>query len=145
MAGSRLVRHLGYAFPGLVCLRVPQRGWFQRDWCAVTGSLVDGCRLTGLFYGDHSPKVFFAQCIGSVIICGATFAAAMTVFGVLKAAGHLRISRDGEEEGMDLHEHGISAYPEYVISALAAPQGMGRDTVHIPAASDARTMAGSIK
>jgi Amt family ammonium transporter len=24
---------------------------------------------------------------------------------------------------MDLHEHGISAYPEYVISALASPAG----------------------
>ena len=35
---------------------------------------------------------------------------------------------------MDLHEHGISAYPEYVISALAAPQGMPRDTVgYVPA------------
>jgi hypothetical protein len=25
---------------------------------------------------------------------------------------------------MDLHEHGISAYPEYVISAIGAPAGM---------------------
>ena len=41
----------------------------------------------------------------------------------------LRIfNKDGELEGMDLHEHGSSAYPEYVISALAAPQGMPRDT-----------------
>ena len=32
---------------------------------------------------------------------------------------------------MDLHEHGISAYPEYVISALAAPAGMPYDTVHM--------------
>jgi Amt family ammonium transporter len=32
--------------------------------------------------------------------------------------------------GLDLHEHGISAYPEYVISAMAAPGGMPRDTVH---------------
>jgi hypothetical protein len=35
-------------------------------------------------------------------------------------------------EGMDIHEHGISAYPEYVISVLAAPSGMTRDVVHIP-------------
>ena len=32
---------------------------------------------------------------------------------------------------MDLHEHGISAYPEYVISSIAAPAGMPRDTVHV--------------
>ena len=45
-------------------------------------------------------------------------------------AGILRISKEGEEEGMDIHEHGISAYPEYVISALAAPTGMTRDVVN---------------
>jgi Amt family ammonium transporter len=74
--------------------------------------------------------VLKAQIIGSVIICGATFAVAMTMFGVLNAVKLLRISKDGELEGMDLHEHGISAYPEYVISALAAPHGMPRDTVN---------------
>ena len=35
---------------------------------------------------------------------------------------------------MDIHEHGISAYPEYVISSLAAPRGMPKDTVgYLPA------------
>jgi Amt family ammonium transporter len=84
--------------------------------------------LTGLFYGG-GPKVLIAQCIGSFIICGATFAVAMIVFLVLNLFKRLRISKEGELEGLDLHEHGISAYPEYVISALAAPTGMPRDTV----------------
>jgi Amt family ammonium transporter len=87
--------------------------------------------LTGLFYGGGW-TVFWAQCVGSFIVCAATFAVAMAVFGVLNLMGMLRITKEGEEEGMDIHEHGISAYPEYVISALAAPSGMGRDTVHIP-------------
>jgi hypothetical protein len=30
--------------------------------------------------------------------------------------GVLRVSAEGEKEGLDLHEHGISAYPEYLIS-----------------------------
>jgi len=91
--------------------------------------------LTGLFY-HGGPKVLIAQCIGSFIICASTFAIAMTVFAVLKAVGLLRISKEGEVEGMDLHEHGISAYPEYVISALAAPSGMPRDTVnYVPSGS----------
>ena len=77
--------------------------------------------------------------MGSFIICGATFAIAMIVFVVLDKMGQLRISKDGELEGMDLHEHGISAYPEYVISALAAPQGMPRDTVgYFPENGEAR-------
>jgi len=41
----------------------------------------------------------------------------------IDALGLLRISKAGELDGLDLHEHGISAYPEYVISALAAPAG----------------------
>ena len=87
-----------------------------------------GGPLTGLFYGGGW-KVFFAQCIGSGVICAATFAVAMIVFFALNLVGRLRLSKEGELEGMDLHEHGISAYPEYVISALAAPMGMPRDTV----------------
>jgi Amt family ammonium transporter len=89
--------------------------------------------LTGLFYGGGT-KVLFAQCIGSFIICAATFTIAMLVFGVLNMFGRLRITKEGELEGLDIHEHGISAYPEYVISALAAPMGLPKDTVgYLPA------------
>jgi Amt family ammonium transporter len=94
--------------------------------------------LTGLFYGGGW-KVFEAQCIGSFIICGATFIVAMIVFGALNLVGRLRISTEGELEGLDIHEHGISAYPEYVISSLAAPRGMPKDTVgYNPAEETAR-------
>jgi Amt family ammonium transporter len=94
--------------------------------------------LTGLFYGGGL-KVLEAQCIGSFAICAATFAVAMAVFGVLHAMGLLRVTKEGEVEGLDLHEHGISAYPEYVISPLAAPAGMPRDTVNpYPAMSSSR-------
>jgi ammonium transporter, Amt family len=84
--------------------------------------------LTGLFYGGGG-KVLLAQGIGSLIVCSATFAAAMAMFWALKAVRLLRVSKEGELQGLDLDQHGISAYPEYVISALAAPHGMGRDTV----------------
>jgi Amt family ammonium transporter len=100
--------------------------------------------LTGLFYGGGA-KVLIAQCIGSFTVCASTFVVAMTVFAVLNAVKLLRISKEGEMEGMDIHEHGISAYPEYVISALAAPSGMPRDTVnYIPSESD-RELVGSRK
>jgi Amt family ammonium transporter len=85
--------------------------------------------LTGLFYGGGF-KVLEAQCIGSFTVCASTFICAMIVFKALDVAGLLRITKEGEIEGIDIHEHGISAYPEYVISALAAPAGMPADTVN---------------
>ncbi len=43
---------------------------------------------------------------------------------LVKGAGFLRVSAEGETYGLDLHEHGISAYPEYVISSMGRPGGM---------------------
>jgi Amt family ammonium transporter len=68
--------------------------------------------------------VLKAQVIGSLIITVATFAVALAVMYLIKAVGLLRVSAEGETYGLDLHEHGISAYPEYVISAMGRPDGM---------------------
>jgi Amt family ammonium transporter len=75
--------------------------------------------LTGLFYGGGW-AVLKAQCIGSFIVCSATFAAAMVMFKALDAVKVLRVSAQGELEGFDLDQHGASAYPEFVISTLTA-------------------------
>ena len=100
--------------------------------------IVSGQGLAGLFYHGGT-TLLKAQCLGSFIICASTFAVAMAVFGVLHMFKRLRITHEGELEGLDLHEHGISAYPEYVISSLAAPRGMPRDTVgYNPAESTLR-------
>ena len=80
--------------------------------------------LKGLFYGGGT-QVLVAQAIGSAVVTFATFAIAMVVMYAVNATGTLRVSKEGELYGLDLHEHGISAYPEYVISALAAPAGLG--------------------
>lgn len=95
----------------------------------TTANPMYGAPLTGLFYGGGT-QVLLSQCVGSLVTCAATFVAAMTVFWVLNRFGLLRISKDGEIEGIDLHEHGISAYPEYVISASAAPAGLPAEAVH---------------
>jgi hypothetical protein len=47
----------------------------------------------------------------------------MAVMYLVNAFGVLRVSEEGELYGLDLHEHGIPAYPEYVISALGSPAG----------------------
>ena len=55
---------------------------------------------------------------------------AIVMFKVIDLMGLLRISKEGEIEGMDIHEHGISAYPEYVIAASFAPAGMSPESVN---------------
>ena len=71
--------------------------------------------VTGLFYGGGA-GVLKAQFIGSAAITAATFASALVLMYAVKATGTLRVSAEGELEGLDLHEHGTSAYPEYMIS-----------------------------
>ena len=68
--------------------------------------------IAGLFYGGGTHQLL-AQVIGSATIAGATFLAAMVMMYAIKATGLLRISLHGEEEGIDLHEHGAEAYPEF--------------------------------
>src|SRR5262249_55271598 len=79
--------------------------------------------LTGLFYGGGF-TLLTAQAIGSLIITTATFGVSLALMYAVNALGVLRVSPEGELHGLDLHEHGISAYPEYVISATARPSGM---------------------
>lgn len=88
--------------------------------------------LTGLFYGGGM-QVLLAQALGSLIITTTTFAVALAVMYLVDALKILRVSREGELYGLDLHEHGISAYPEYVISALAAPAGVAAQQQPAPA------------
>jgi Amt family ammonium transporter len=83
--------------------------------------------LTGLFYGGGW-AVFKAQCVGSAIVCTATFVTAMAMFKALDAVKLLRVTADEETEGLDVSQHGNTAYPEYVTSALpsthaASPTG----------------------
>jgi len=70
--------------------------------------------VNGLFYGGGTTQLM-AQAIGSFSITFATLAVAFVLMYAVKATGTLRVSKPGELEGLDLHEHGMLAYPEYVI------------------------------
>ena len=82
----------------------------------------DHSALTGLFYGGGM-DLLKVQIVGNVVMGVSAFAIALAVMYALKAVGMLRVSKEGEIEGLDLHEHGIPAYPEYVIHPSAQPHG----------------------
>ena len=71
--------------------------------------------VTGWFYGGGSDQLV-AQLIGNLSIGIGVFVVAMILMLLVKATGTLRCSREIEQEGLDLHEHGAEAYPELTIS-----------------------------
>ena len=71
--------------------------------------------VTGVFYGGGWHQ-FLAQCVGNFSIGIGVFVVALVMMYLVKLTGTLRVSADGEREGLDLHEHGTHAYPEHVTS-----------------------------
>jgi Amt family ammonium transporter len=72
--------------------------------------------VKGLFYGGGTDQLV-AQVIGNTAIGLGVFIVAMILMYAVKATGTLRISKEGELEGLDIHEHGGPAYPEQVTQA----------------------------
>jgi Amt family ammonium transporter len=114
-------------------------GLFASGQYGSTGQFAadNSAPLKGLFYGGGT-QILVAQIVGNGIIVLATFVVAMIVMYAVNAMGLLRLSREHEEYGMDLYEHGISAYPEYVISSMGRPGGMPSSAVE-PTAGLAQT------
>jgi Amt family ammonium transporter len=71
--------------------------------------------IVGLLYGGGIAQLT-TQLIGSASVVATTFVVAMGLMLAIKATGTLRISAAGEIEGIDVHEHGSPAYPEYVLT-----------------------------
>ncbi|MEZ5322326.1 MAG: ammonium transporter [Microthrixaceae bacterium] len=68
--------------------------------------------IKGLFYGGGGSQLA-SQLVGSltaVIVIGAVGLALMYAIRTLPGEWNLRVARDGELEGLDLHEHGTAAY-----------------------------------
>ena len=63
----------------------------------------------GLFFGGGAGQLW-AQVIGVAAVAAWTLITSGILFGVLKAAGVLRVSEEEEYSGLDIGEHGASAY-----------------------------------
>ena len=70
-----------------------------------------GAVVTGLFYGGGIGQLEI-QALGSITVTAAVLAVSLALMYSIKAVGLLRVSAEGELEGLDKHEHGGPAYPE---------------------------------
>lgn len=79
--------------------------------CGAFGTLMVGFFSTsqGLLYGQGG-ALLKSQAVGVVAIAGWTIAAATVLFLTLKYLNGLRVEKRIEEEGLDVYEHGESAY-----------------------------------
>lgn len=73
--------------------------------CGVLGLLMVPLSNTGATFG--------AQLYGAVVIFTWVFIASLVVWGILKATMGIRVTEEEELEGMDIHDCGVVAYPEF--------------------------------
>jgi Amt family ammonium transporter len=77
-----------------------------------TGADNETFTISGVFYGGGWDQ-FKAQLVGSVVCVVVISAVAFVMFKVIKlipGEWNLRVNNDGELEGLDIHEHGVTAY-----------------------------------
>jgi len=79
--------------------------------CGAFGTLMVGVFAIegGLLYGGGFAQLG-VQAIGVVAVFGWSFVMGYILFSILKGTGNLRVSKRIEEEGLDIYEHGESAY-----------------------------------
>jgi ammonium transporter, Amt family len=83
-----------------------------------------GALVKGLFYGGGTDQLV-AQIIGNGAIGLGVLLAAFGLMYAVKATGTLRLSKEGELEGLDFHEHGGHAYPEQAVSSTSGIMSTG--------------------
>ncbi len=95
----------------------PVGAWPVHGLCGVWGGLA-----TGLF-GDLPEGVgsvgefFTIQLISTASVVAWTVVTMSIVFGLLKVIGMLRVTPQEEHDGLDVHEHGLRAYPDQWIAS----------------------------
>lgn len=78
-------------------------------------SVHGSCGLLGLLLVPitNSSSTFFGQIVGAATIFVWVFGASMIVWMALKAVMGLRVTAEEEDQGVDIAECGLAAYPEF--------------------------------
>ena len=85
--------------------------------CGFLGTVLIGLFALdgGLLYGG-SAKLLWVQTYGSLAYIGWAALGTFVILFILKKTIGLRVSEQEEIEGLDIHEHGVEAYPEHISS-----------------------------
>ncbi|RYC53346.1 ammonium transporter [Flagellimonas olearia] len=85
--------------------------------CGFLGTVLVGLFALdgGLFYGGNG-KLLWVQTYGSLSYILWSALASFVILFILKKTMGLRVSEKEEIEGLDIHEHGMEAYPEHISS-----------------------------
>jgi Amt family ammonium transporter len=84
-------------------------------WPTPTGADTSA-PIRGLLYGGGFTQLK-AQIIGNAAIGISALVLGFILMYAVKLTGTLRVSKEGELQGIDIHEHGGAAYPEYNVGA----------------------------
>jgi Amt family ammonium transporter len=98
--------------------------------CGVFGTLAVGLfadssaapvtgPANGLFFGGGLGQLW-AQFVGVVAVGAYTFGVSLLAWAAIKLVMGLRVSEQEELEGLDLGEHGITAYPDFQLANVGS-------------------------
>ena len=76
--------------------------------CGIWGTLA-----VGIFGSMAGGGQLLVQLYGVLIVGGFCIVSSGIIIGILKATVGIRVSKEEEIEGLDLHEHGMDAYPDF--------------------------------
>ena len=102
--------------------------------------------VKGIVYGGNANQLI-AQIKGSATITFCTLAAGLILMYLVKMTRTLRVSPEGEIEGLDIHEHGAPSYhPEFAYMGYSqlppgkpASGAYGTSAPGVPAMSESST------
>ena len=86
--------------------------------CGVWGGIATGIFGTAMpeVDGEELNRMEYigVQCFSTLVICVWAFVTMFVVFFALKTIGLLRVSPEDEQQGLDISEHGLEAYPNSI-------------------------------
>jgi len=90
----------------------------------IIGTLMLPIVVAPSYLGSTSRvDMFLAQLTGVVVIVAWTVVTTGLIWGAFKAVGQARVSREHEQEGLDVSEHGVETYPEFGDEGAAVVDG----------------------